>query len=131
MDKERAKEISWALRCSSTPGGDCKRKDCPYRVVEHVKFDDYEGDLDFCDVDKMVRAAADLIDDLIAENDNAWHRDKADIPPANVKVECRTKTAKGVINEVFGYHSGDRWCVGMNSNVIAWRFIEPFEEDAE
>lgn len=59
-----------------------------------------------------------------------WHdlrKKPDDVPDTDRKVECRTMTMKGVVNPVFGYFSGDRWCCGMNANVIAWREIEPFE----
>lgn len=60
-----------------------------------------------------------------------WHdlrKNPEDLPDDSRKVECRTVTAKGLVNAVFGYYS-DRWCCGMNSNVIKWREIEPLEED--
>ena len=59
-----------------------------------------------------------------------WHdlrKDPDDLPDSDRKVECRTITKSGVVNPVFGYYA-DRWCCGMNSNVIKWREIELFEE---
>lgn len=58
-----------------------------------------------------------------------WHdlrKNPDDLPNTDRKVECRTITNKGQVNPVFGYYAG-RWCCGMNSNVIAWREIEPFD----
>lgn len=56
-----------------------------------------------------------------------WHdpvADPNDVPDNCRKVECRTRTVKGIVNPVFGYYDGSRWCCGMNSNVILWREVE-------
>ena len=42
-------------------------------------------------------------------------------------VLCCTQTKAGRKNLVIGYHDGERWCCGMNSNVIAWMGLpEPY-----
>ena len=46
------------------------------------------------------------------------------------RVLCQTQTKKGLLNYVIGYYDydHDRWCCGMNSNVIAWMPLpEPYE----
>lgn len=53
----------------------------------------------------------------------------ADDPPGSEdRVICQTRTKKGVVNMVIGYHDGERWCCGMNSNVEAWT---PLPEEYE
>lgn len=71
---------------------------------------------------------------LVDSDKYKWHdlhKDPEDLPDDEIRVECVTETRTGSRNHVFGYHSDGRWCCGMNSNVIAWRHIEPFEEDNE
>lgn len=51
------------------------------------------------------------------------------LPENDEKVLCQTVTKKGQINMVIGYYNFDRWCCGMNSNVIAWMPLpEPYKE---
>lgn len=54
---------------------------------------------------------------------NEWIPADARLPETEEKVLCWTRTQKGVNNMVVGYYSPQlqRWCCGMNSNVIAWR----------
>lgn len=53
----------------------------------------------------------------------------ADTPPeCEDRVICQTRTKKGAVNMVIGYHDGERWCCGMNSNVEAWT---PLPEEYE
>ena len=49
------------------------------------------------------------------------------LPDHNEHVLCCTATKKGTRNVVIGYYM-DRWCCGMNSNVVAWMELpEPYE----
>ena len=50
---------------------------------------------------------------------HAWIPSAGCLPDSNRKVLCLTRTKKGVLNYVIGYWD-ERWCCGMNSNVIAW-----------
>jgi len=45
-----------------------------------------------------------------------------ELPPDEQKVLCWTRTKKGVNNLIVGYYSPElgRWCLGANTNVIAW-----------
>ena len=47
------------------------------------------------------------------------------LPPDEDRVLCCTVTKKGVKNLVLGFYLKGEWHVGMNSNVIAWRFLPP------
>ena len=51
----------------------------------------------------------------------AWRHN--DTPPDEQKVLVWTRSKKGVNNLLVGYYSPElqRWCIGMNTNVIAWR----------
>lgn len=40
-----------------------------------------------------------------------------------------TATKKGQKNIKIGYWNGERWCVGMNDNVIAWMDLPDLPED--
>ena len=52
------------------------------------------------------------------------------LPDDDTKVLCQTITKKGIINFVIGYHADDRWCCGMNSNVVAWLPLpEPYKPE--
>ena len=50
-----------------------------------------------------------------------WIRCSDRLPETEEKVLCCTFTKKGVANLVIGYYADDRWCCGMNSNVVAWQ----------
>ena len=51
------------------------------------------------------------------------------LPEDDDKVLCMTKTKKGNLNHVVGYHYSGGWACGMNRNVIAWMPLpEPYEE---
>ena len=53
-------------------------------------------------------------------------------PDTDRRVLCQTVTKKGVINMIIGYYADDRWCCGMNSNVVAWMDLpEPYTEEKE
>lgn len=58
-----------------------------------------------------------------------WVPVEVTLPPEEEKVLCCTMNKKGVKNLVLGYYAGGMWRVGMNSNVIAWRFLPPAYED--
>ena len=61
-----------------------------------------------------------------------WVPVETTLPPDEDKVLCCTVTKKGLKNLVIGYYAHDRWCCGMNSNVIAWRFLPPaYEEECD
>ena len=50
------------------------------------------------------------------------------IPMNDRKVLCQTMTRKGVPGFVLGYFANERWCCGMNSNVVAWMELpDPWE----
>ena len=51
----------------------------------------------------------------------AYWRTKS-LPSDEQRVLCWTRTKKGVNNLIVGYYSPEleRWCCGMNSNVVAW-----------
>ena len=51
------------------------------------------------------------------------------LPPEEEKVLCCTQNKKGQKNLVLGYYADGMWRVGMNSNVVAWRFLPPAYED--
>ena len=53
------------------------------------------------------------------------------LPPDDDKVLCCTQNKKGAKNLVIGYYMDGMWRVGMNSNVIAWRFLPPTYEPKE
>ena len=53
------------------------------------------------------------------------------LPPEEEKVLCCTMNKKGAKNLVLGYYADGDWRVGMNSNVIAWRFLPPVYETKE
>lgn len=70
---ESAKWIVYALRCSSKPGGGKCTVLCPYRMLEEAKPEipikpnaviDGVGYLESCDVDRIARDAADMIERL-------------------------------------------------------------------
>ena len=54
-----------------------------------------------------------------------WVPVETTLPPDEEKVLCCTITKKGTKNLVLGYYADGDWRVGMNSNVIAWRFLPP------
>lgn len=53
------------------------------------------------------------------------------LPPDEDRVLCCTQNKKGAKNLVIGYYMKGEWRVGMNSNVIAWRFLPPAYEAKE
>ena len=54
-----------------------------------------------------------------------WVPVEVTLPPEDEKVLCCTMNKKGAKNLVLGYYADGDWRVGMNSNVIAWRFLPP------
>ena len=61
-----------------------------------------------------------------------WVPVETTLPPDTDKVLCCTQNKKGQKNLVIGYYMDGMWRVGMNSNVIAWRFLPPvYEEEAK
>ena len=61
---------------------------------------------------------------------SAWIISTDRLPDSDHRVLCLTKTKKGIINYVIGYYADDRWCCGMNSNVVAWMELPaPPEEE--
>ena len=59
----------------------------------------------------------------------AWIPCSERLPEDGDKVLCMTKTKKGNLNHVVGYHYSGGWACGMNRNVIAWMPLpEPYEE---
>ena len=60
-----------------------------------------------------------------------WVPVEVTLPPDDDKVLCCTVTKKGVKNLVLGFYLKGEWHVGMNSNIIAWRFLPPAYEAKE
>ena len=60
-----------------------------------------------------------------------WVPVEVTLPPEEEKVLCCTMNKKGAKNLVLGYYADGDWRVGMNSNVIAWRFLPPVFEAKE
>ena len=60
-----------------------------------------------------------------------WVPVEVTLPPEEEKVLCCTMNKKGAKNLVLGYYADGDWRVGMNSNVIAWRFLPPVYEAKE
>ena len=58
-----------------------------------------------------------------------WVPVETTLPPDEDRVLCCTMNKKGAKNLVIGYYMGGMWRVGMNSNVIAWRFLPPAYEE--
>ena len=54
-----------------------------------------------------------------------WVPVEVTLPPDEDRVLCCTQNKKGAKNLVIGYYMKGEWRVGMNSNVIAWRFLPP------
>ena len=60
-----------------------------------------------------------------------WVPVSVTLPPDEDRVLCCTQNKKGAKNLVIGYYMKGEWRVGMNSNVIAWRFLPPAYEAKE
>ena len=54
-----------------------------------------------------------------------WVPVETTLPPEEERVLCCTQNKKGQKNLIIGYYMKGMWRVGMNSNVIAWRFLPP------
>ena len=72
-------------------------------------------------------------DDVVFEEipvpEQRWIPCSERLPEDGDKVLCMTKTKKGNLNHVVGYHYSGGWACGMNSNVVAWMELpEPYEE---
>ena len=64
------------------------------------------------------------------EPEQRWIPCSERLPEDDTKVLCQTMTKKGVPGFVIGYYAFDRWCCGMNSNVVAWMPLPaPYEEE--
>lgn len=71
IDGMPPKEIARALRCTSTPNGDCMGRDCPFYVEEEVP-EDMAREIGLakwpsCDVDAVGMAGAKTIERLTHE----------------------------------------------------------------
>ena len=55
-----------------------------------------------------------------AQQCSGWVLVSVNLPMPNQYVMCCTRTKSGTVNIVRGYHDGERWCCGMNSNVTHW-----------
>lgn len=61
-----------------------------------------------------------------------WIPSNAMLPDQEERVLCCTRTKKGMINILIGYHDGERWVSGMNSNVVAWmKLPQPYKGGKE
>lgn len=109
------------------------------RLIEHAKQDVQamrEGYLTPADVKNGL--AAEGVDCLLqlqmkGEPDplREWVPVTVTLPPDEDRVLCCTMNKKGQKNLVIGYYMGGLWRVGMNSNVIAWRFLPPAYEEVK
>ena len=71
----------------------------------------------FCTKSNDFVIACEAITDAVPVNH--WIPCSERLPEDEEKVLCCTITTKGIKNIVIGYDA-ERWCCGMNSNVIAW-----------
>lgn len=72
-----------------------------------------------------------MIKPLVAEVAR-WIPCNERVPEEEQRVLCQTVTKKGTANIVIGYHANERWCCGMNSNVVAWMSLpEPYGREAD
>lgn len=60
-----------------------------------------------------------------------WVPVEVSLPLDEDRVLCCTQNKKGQKNLIIGYYMDGMWRVGMNSNVIAWRFLPPVYEAKE
>ena len=60
-----------------------------------------------------------------------WVPVEVTLPPDEDRVLCCTQNKRGQKNLIIGYYMDGMWRVGMNSNVIAWRFLPPVYEAKE
>ncbi len=60
-----------------------------------------------------------------------WVPADVTLPPDEDKVLCCTQNKAGKKNLIIGYYMNGMWRCGMNSNVIAWRFLPPVYEEAK
>lgn len=60
-----------------------------------------------------------------------WVPVEVSLPLDEDRVLCCTQNKKGQKNLIIGYYMDGMWRVGMNSNVIAWRFLPPVYEEKE
>ena len=60
-----------------------------------------------------------------------WVPVEVSLPLDEDRVLCCTQNKKGQKNLIIGYYMDGMWRVGMNSNVIAWRFLPPAYEAKE
>lgn len=60
-----------------------------------------------------------------------WVPVEVTLPPDQDRVLCCTQNKRGQKNLIIGYYMSGLWRVGMNSNVIAWRFLPPAYEPKE
>ena len=111
------------------------------RLIEHAKKDVLamrEGYVSPKDVkDGLAEEGVTCLKQLQMKSEpdplREWVPVDVTLPPDQDKVLCCTKNKKGVKNLIIGYYSlkQKRWCCGMNSNVIAWRFLPPVYEAKE
>ena len=60
-----------------------------------------------------------------------WVPVEVTLPPDEDRVLCCTMNKRGQKNLIIGYYMDGMWRVGMNSNVIAWRFLPPAYEEGK
>ena len=109
------------------------------RLIEHAKKDVQamrEGYISPKDVkDGLAEEGVTCLKQLQMKGEadplREWVPVEETLPPDEDRVLCCTMNKKGQKNLVIGYYMGGMWRVGMNSNVIAWRFLPPAYEEVK
>ncbi len=109
------------------------------RLIEHAKKDVQamrEGYVSAKDVkDGLAEEGGTCLKQLQMKGEpdplREWVPVETTLPPDEDKVLCCTRNKKGQKNLIIGYYMDGMWRVGMNSNVIAWRFLPPAYEEAK
>ena len=109
------------------------------RLIEHAKRDVQairEGYITAKEVkDGLAAEGCDCLKSLQMKGEpdplREWVPVEITLPPEDEKVLCCTMNKRGAKNLVLGYYADGDWRVGMNSNVIAWRFLPPAYEAKE